>query len=162
MRVAGVVFTMVVAWTATIAALVAIGPFGVCFGFVAPSLFQRATRFVQTQWLTMVSSLVERMLGVEMVFSGDHVDVSKDRRVVVISNHRTRLDWMFLWSIFARYKMLTYLKIVLKAGMRKAPIFGWIMESLGYIFLSRSSKHWKRDSLYFTDSIRASCKCVTP
>ena len=54
--------------------------------------------------------------------------------------------------------MLFYLRIVLKAGMRKAPIFGWIMESLGYIFLSRSSKNWNTDREYFTKSVRAACK----
>ena len=159
MKLSGVIFAMIVVWTAMLGTMMVIGPYGLIFAFVSPVSFKMVARFIQVQWLTTISSLVERMLGVEMVFSGDHLDVmKKDRRVVFISNHRTRLDWMFLWSLFGRYRMLFYLRIVLKAGMRKAPIFGWVMESLGYIFLSRSSKNWKSDSKYFTRSMRVACK----
>ena len=159
MKLSGVIFAIIVVWTAMLGTMMVIGPYGLIFAFVSPDSFKMVARFIQVQWLTTISSLVERMLGVEMVFSGDHLDVmKKDRRVVFISNHRTRLDWMFLWSLFGRYRMLFYLRIVLKAGMRKAPIFGWVMESLGYIFLSRSSKNWKSDSKYFTRSMRVACK----
>ena len=159
MKLSGVIFAMIVVWTAMLGTMMVIGPYGLIFAFVSPESFKMVARFIQVQWLTTISSLVERMLGVEMVFSGDHLDVMrKDRRVVIISNHRTHLDWMFLWSLFGRYRMLYYLRIVLKAGMRKAPLIGWVMEALGYIFLSRSSKNWKSDSKYFTRSMRVAYK----
>ena len=37
---------------------------------------------------------------------------------LVISNHRTRLDWMYLWCFFLRVDGLSALKIVLKVAMR--------------------------------------------
>ena len=112
MRLSGVIFAIIVLWTATLGMMV-VGLHGFLFSVFLPEASQSVARFIQVQWLTTISSLVERMLGVEMVFSGDHLDViQKDRRVLFLSNHRTRLDWMFLWSLFARYQMLFYLSLI--------------------------------------------------
>ncbi|KAJ1352792.1 hypothetical protein KIN20_009217 [Parelaphostrongylus tenuis] len=55
-------------------------------------------------------------------------------------NHRTRLDWLFLWN--ALYKMdpllLTTEKISLKAALRRIPGAGWAMGCGSYIFLERN------------------------
>lgn len=45
-------------------------------------------------------------------------------RSVIIMNHRTRLDWMFLWCCLLRYSYLRLEKICLKAALKGVPGFG--------------------------------------
>jgi len=87
----------------------------------------------------MIVWLIEDVNGVKFVFTGDKM---LNERALVMSNHRTRLDWMLLWSLFARVGSLNRLRIVLKAGLKSAPVFGFVMQMLGFLFLSRD---WKKD-----------------
>ena len=93
--------------------------------------FKMVARFIQVQWLTTISSLVERMLGV-VVFSGDSMRCDEERSTCRVHSNRRRVS---IGCSFGPYSVdiecCFYLRIVLKAGMRKAPIFGWVMESLG-------------------------------
>lgn len=54
-----------------------------------------------------------------------------------LSNHRTRIDWMLLWSVALRAGALSSLRIVLKAPLRSLPVFGWAMQHFVFIFLVR-------------------------
>ena len=50
------------------------------------------------------------------------VDLSKDKkRSLILLNHRTRLDWMFIWMLHSRFQILDQLKIVLKADLKRLP-----------------------------------------
>lgn len=53
---------------------------------------------------------------------------------IVLMNHRTRLDWLFIWTLgtFAHR-----LKIVLKDELRHVPGVGWAMQLANFIFLKR-------------------------
>lgn len=44
---------------------------------------------------------------------------------LIICNHRTRVDWMFLWVLCLRQGQLSGLKIVLKESLKGVPGFGW-------------------------------------
>lgn len=57
-------------------------------------------------------------------------------------NHRTRLDWMWIWPVLYHYAQLRKLKIVLKSPLKWAPGFGWAMQQAGFMFLNR---HWQDD-----------------
>lgn len=61
---------------------------------------------------------------------------------ILISNHRTRIDWMLMWMLLARTDMLFTLKIVLKGALAYIPFFGWTMQTFRFIFLSRK---WEDD-----------------
>lgn len=63
---------------------------------------------------------MEDLLGIKIVVTGD--DLTKDKkRSLIILNHRTRLDWMFIWMVHSRFEILEQLKIVLKAGLKHIP-----------------------------------------
>ncbi len=47
-----------------------------------------------------------------------------DGPCLLIMNHRTRLDWMFLWCYLMRLGDIKLLKIVLKKALKKVPIVG--------------------------------------
>eukprot|EP00939_MAST-03C_sp_MAST-3C-sp1_P003055 g3055.t1 len=96
--------------------------------------------------------LVENLGAVSFECYGD---ASAKGQCLVICNHRTRLDWMFLWSYFSRINALESLKIVLKAGLKSVPFIGWAMQCFRFIFLSRSSKYWDRDKAYVSSVLQS-------
>lgn len=72
--------------------------------------------------LSLVQSLLELVFGVKVVITGD--GFIPGERSVIIMNHRTRLDWMFLWCCLLRYSYLRLEKICLKAALKAVPGFG--------------------------------------
>ena len=54
------------------------------------------------------------------MIAGD-TEKNNSRCSLVISNHPTRLDWMFLWSWVMRYGRMRNLKVILKESLRKLP-----------------------------------------
>lgn len=67
-------------------------------------------------------ALLETMFGVKVVITGDAFVPGE--RSVIIMNHRTRMDWMFLWNCLMRYSYLRVEKICLKASLKSVPGFG--------------------------------------
>ncbi len=64
-------------------------------------------------------------MGIKIVVTGD--DLTKDRkRSLILLNHRTRLDWMFVWMLQSRFEILEQLKIVLKSQLKHVPGAGKI------------------------------------
>ena len=47
---------------------------------------------------------------------------------------------MFLWCVAARYRTAGRLRIALKEGLKRAPFFGWAMQSFLFIFLARNDR----------------------
>lgn len=72
--------------------------------------------------LSHFQALLELVFGVKVVITGD--GFVPGERSVIIMNHRTRLDWMFLWCCLLRYSYLRLEKICLKAALKAVPGFG--------------------------------------
>lgn len=64
---------------------------------------------------------MELLFGTRIVISGDKVNSCECSLLVM--NHRTRLDWNFLWAamFYAAEPPAHRLKFVLKAPIRHAP-----------------------------------------
>jgi len=60
--------------------------------------------------------------------------------VVESLKQNCRLDWMFLWPLFARHGKLSTLKIAMKASLRPVPFFGWAFQALSWLFLERNDR----------------------
>ncbi|CEG42495.1 lysocardiolipin acyltransferase [Plasmopara halstedii] len=111
--------------------------------------YRRVTHFIQWAWMGQVVLLLENFFGVQVQIFGDHETKIQERhmlrdRAIWLCNHRTRIDWMLLWSVAWRTRTLQILRIVLKAPLRKIPIFGWAMQHFIFIFLQR---HWADDQV---------------
>ncbi|XP_067881533.1 lysocardiolipin acyltransferase 1-like [Heterodontus francisci] len=91
-------------------------------------------------WLTLPVALLEMVLGVRVVITGD--GFVPGERSVIIMNHRTRLDWMYLWNCLLRYSYLRMEKICLKSSLKSIPGFGWAMQVAAFIFVRRK---WEED-----------------
>lgn len=94
--------------------------------------------------------LLEKLMGIHVCVYGDAQTKASEKtmlgeRALWMANHRTRIDWMLLWSVALRTRTLHQMKIVLKAPLRKIPIFGWAMQHFVFIFLQRQ---WADDQIY--------------
>ncbi|KAJ1991483.1 hypothetical protein GGI25_003466 [Coemansia spiralis] len=65
---------------------------------------------------------------------------------MMISNHQTYFDWIIIWILSYFQSCDGYVKIILKAELKKVPIFGWGMQFLDFIFLKRK---WSEDEKIF-------------
>ncbi|KAK8936662.1 putative 1-acyl-sn-glycerol-3-phosphate acyltransferase 4 [Platanthera zijinensis] len=91
-------------------------------------------------WLSMWPFLFEKINNTKVIFSGDHVP-SKER-VLLFANHRTEVDWMYLWNLALRKGCLGSIKYVLKSSLMKLPVFGWGFQILEFISVERN---WEVD-----------------
>jgi lysocardiolipin and lysophospholipid acyltransferase len=109
-------------------------------------------------WFTFAVGIYELIYGVKIVIQGDVRNLNKNRCTLFIMNHRTRLDWLFFFSIQARYGSLRRFKIALKDEIRHLPGAGWAMQTAQFLFLKRkwhidktrveaTLKHFKQNCL---------------
>lgn len=109
--------------------------------FFSRRLYFRWCSKAMGSYLLMVTCLLEDMLGIRIVVTGDNL-INDRKRSLILLNHRTRLDWMFIWMLQSRFQILDQLKIVLKAQLKHVPGPGWAMQHAAYLFLDRD---WEKD-----------------
>lgn len=120
----------------------------VYFGFVTAVVLRlfsihysrKATSFFFGAWLALWPFLFEKINKTKVVLSGETVP-SKER-VLLIANHRTEVDWMYLWNLALRKGCLGYIKYILKSSLMKLPVFGWGFHIMEFISVER---RWKVD-----------------
>lgn len=101
---------------------------------------RKATSFLFGSWLALWPFLFEKINGTKVVFSGDSVPPRE--RILIIANHKTEVDWMYLWDLALRKGSLGHIKYVLKSSLMKLPVFGWGFHILEFIPLKRK---WEVD-----------------
>lgn len=120
----------------------------VFFGFIGAvivrlfsiSYSRKATSFFFGAWLTLWPFLFEKINKTKVVFSG--AIVPPRERILLIANHRTEVDWMYLWDLALRKECIGYIKYVLKSSLMRLPIFGWAFHILEFIPVERK---WEAD-----------------
>ncbi|OQR94879.1 lysocardiolipin acyltransferase [Thraustotheca clavata] len=126
-------------------------------------VFVFAQQLIQGMWLGNTAILLEKWHGIQVqIYLKDGSNVEKAQkdiaavlsgeRAIWLSNHRTRLDWMLLWSFGLRIHGLHQLKIILKESLKNVPIFGWAMQAFQFIFLTR---HWENDQVYLKQALQS-------
>ncbi len=107
--------------------------------------------------------------------TGDDLTNDKKRSLIIL-NHRTRMDWMYIWMVHSRFQILGQLKIVLKAQLKHLPglgkvllvlkiniyilfIIGWAMQHAAYLFLERV---WEKDQEKIKNMISYYKSCQSP
>lgn len=106
-------------------------------------VLRRWEGLVAGSWLSFGAWLLERVGGVKIILTGD--SLLPGDRVLILSNHRTRIDWMFLWCWAARLDLLSSYRVILKSSLRTFPWWGWGMSLCLFPFIHRGSKHRDAD-----------------
>nr|XP_043636003.1 probable 1-acyl-sn-glycerol-3-phosphate acyltransferase 5 [Erigeron canadensis] len=103
---------------------------------------RKLTSFFLGLWLAMWPFLFEKINKTKVVFSGE--SVPQRERVLLIANHKTEVDWMYLWDLALRKGSLGSIKYVLKSSLMKLPLWGWGFHILEFISVERK---WKVDEI---------------
>eukprot|EP00245_Coleochaete_scutata_P001988 TRINITY_DN12521_c0_g1_i1.p1 TRINITY_DN12521_c0_g1~~TRINITY_DN12521_c0_g1_i1.p1 ORF type:complete len:394 (+),score=50.34 TRINITY_DN12521_c0_g1_i1:98-1279(+) len=103
-------------------------------------LSRRLVCFLFGSWLSTYPLVFEAINGCQVVFTGDQLPLRE--RALVIVNHRTEVDWMYLWSLAYRKGRIGELRFALKSTVRNVPIFGWAFYCLEFLLLDRQ---WESD-----------------
>lgn len=101
---------------------------------------RKSVCFLFGLWLGLWPFLFEKINKTRVIFCGERVPAKE--RVLLIANHRTEVDWMYLWDLALRKGCLGYIKYVLKSSLMKLPIFGWGFRILEFIPVERK---WELD-----------------
>ncbi|XP_050804559.1 lysocardiolipin acyltransferase 1 isoform X1 [Gopherus flavomarginatus] len=125
--------------------------------FVSPAWYRWITDRIVATWLTLPVALLEMVFGAKVVITGD--GFIPGERSVIIMNHRTRMDWMFLWNCLLRYSYLRLEKICLKSSLKSVPGFGWAMQVAAFIFIQRK---WEDDKNHFENMLDYFCDIREP
>ncbi|XP_007937001.1 lysocardiolipin acyltransferase 1 [Orycteropus afer afer] len=152
----GIYFILTLFWGSFLGSIFMLGPF-LPLMFLNPSWYRWINNRLVATWLTLPVALLETMFGVKVIITGDAFIPGE--RSVIIMNHRTRMDWMFLWNCLMRYSYLRLEKVCLKASLKSVPGFGWAMQAAAYIFIHRK---WKDDKSHFENMIDYFCHIREP
>ncbi|KAK7103701.1 lysocardiolipin acyltransferase 1-like [Littorina saxatilis] len=114
-----------------------------------PSVGRRLMDFFLWLWFVLAAAVYELFLGVKIVVHGQ--PAPPKHSVLILCNHRTRLDWLFLMSYELRCGTLSQYRISLKAQLKSIPGPGWAMQCAGFLFLQRD---WKKDQDWISQSLK--------
>ncbi|KAJ6832021.1 1-acyl-sn-glycerol-3-phosphate acyltransferase PLS1 [Iris pallida] len=118
-----------------------------CFVAIRPfskSLYRRINRVVaELLWLQLVW-LVDWWAGVEIQLFADSETFHSmgKEHALVISNHKSDIDWLVGWILAQRSGCLGSTLAVMKKSSKFLPVIGWSMWFTEYLFLERS---WAKD-----------------
>ncbi|KAK5976428.1 Lysocardiolipin acyltransferase 1 [Trichostrongylus colubriformis] len=110
-----------------------------------------ASRFLRdTNVCEVFQGFLELVFGMRVRVSGDEIDYNEP--ALIIMNHRTRLDWMYMWSALFQMNpwLITSNKISLKAQLQSLPGAGFGMSAAQFLFLHRNKE---RDAATFDEAI---------
>ncbi|KAL1122108.1 hypothetical protein AAG570_003514 [Ranatra chinensis] len=104
--------------------------------------YRHVMDLIFAMWELYPVALMEVLFGTKIVISGDAIYPWE--RSILVMNHRTRLDWNFLWGAmyYATTPPAHRLKFILKAPIRHTPGPGWVMQMAGFLYIHR---RWEND-----------------
>jgi len=142
--VKGVAFHLAMCFSTYSGSLFGIFPFTILYPFHY-QLFRNILDHVAASWYIFPVFIYEKIYGTKLFFTGD--SIKSTERTVMILNHRTYFDWMFMWSWILRFGSLPHEKIVLKAPLKKIPGVGWALQFFLFLFVNR---RWELDKPHMT------------
>ncbi|XAR69442.1 1-acylglycerol-3-phosphate O-acyltransferase [Bertholletia excelsa] len=119
----------------------------ICFVLVRPlskNTYRKINRVVaELLWLELVW-LVDWWAGVKIKLFTDSetFQIMGKEHALVISNHRSDIDWLVGWVLAQRSGCLGSALAVMKKSSKLLPVIGWSMWFSEYLFLERS---WAKD-----------------
>ncbi|KAF3442580.1 hypothetical protein FNV43_RR16496 [Rhamnella rubrinervis] len=119
----------------------------ICFALIRPlskSTYRRINRVVaELLWLELVW-LVDWWAGVKIQVYTDSETfrLMGKEHALVLSNHRSDIDWLVGWVLAQRSGCLGSTLAVMKKSSKFLPVIGWSMWFSEYLFLERS---WAKD-----------------
>lgn len=101
-------------------------------------------------WMIFAIVLIENFCNIKInMYTSEQFQQqrksSSQHNSIIMLNHPTRVDWLFLYCIIYRLKGLNNLKIILRHGIKKRFIISWPLQLALYIFVRRKFEHDKHE-----------------
>lgn len=106
---------------------------------------------VVSSWFALAVATYELVYGVKIVIRGEADKIKRHSSILIVMNHRTRVDWLFYFAVQARYGSLRRFKISLKDMLRHGPGAGWAMQAAHFLFLKRN---WESDKIRIEEFLK--------
>lgn len=135
----GVLFSFLMLFSSTFGAIFLLIPL-IPLIFFQPKVGRQMMDQMIWIWQIYAVFLVEKLCGVKVVITGEPVGCEDS--TIILMNHRTRFDWLFIFSYILRHGPLRRFKISMKDILKYVPGPGWAMQCAGYLFLQRK---WEAD-----------------
>jgi lysocardiolipin and lysophospholipid acyltransferase len=99
---------------------------------------------LQALYIVQIPAIIEAVFSTRIVVSGAASinQIARSKSLLVVANHRTRLDWLFLWHFVTRFLDPSLQKIVLKRQLERVPLLGLAVHLLNFLYLERN---WTND-----------------
>ncbi|KAF7684127.1 hypothetical protein TCON_0687 [Astathelohania contejeani] len=101
----------------------------------------KLTKFVKIHWLDATMAFLGFYFP-KPIFIGYDTKILNKKKTIIISNHQTNYDWLFIITVLHSLGKYEDIFIILKESLAKVPIYGYGMKVFGYIFLKRK---WHED-----------------
>ncbi|CAH8586363.1 unnamed protein product [Schistosoma turkestanicum] len=104
---------------------------------LSPVVFRYFNDLFLASWLMLAEFVINKVIGCRIRHFGDRVipsTTAEPHSCLLLINHRTQLDWFFLWGLGDPIQRM---KIILKDSLAKIPGAGWAMQCGSFIFLRR-------------------------
>lgn len=144
----GVVFSLLLFLTCFFGTLVFLTPL-IPLALNWTNAGRRMMDFFLWLWFVFAVAMFELLLGVRIMIHGCPAPVTDS--TLIVCNHRTRLDWLFLMAYQLRCGSLSHYRISLKHSLKHIPGPGWAMQCAGFLFLQRD---WSKDQHWITRALK--------
>lgn len=118
-------------------------------------LATRVLRHIEPFYFSMMSGLLEVTNRMKLVVTTENSEAgpmtfADTDHVLLISNHRTEVDWVYFWNFAMRFNCHDRLRVMMKSIIRYAPGAGWALLMLDFPFVNRS---WATDEARIRNKI---------
>ncbi|CAK4628434.1 hypothetical protein AeMF1_001933 [Aphanomyces euteiches] len=111
----------------------------------SPVQAQKVYRILLGLFCAYASGVFEYLNGMDVVVTGEAGETfqfNESDRVLLISNHRTEIDWMLHWNFATKIQCHDRIMTMMKAVLKQVPVFGGVLRILGFPFVERN---WTED-----------------
>lgn len=97
--------------------------------YVNRKQYQRFIDVTQVAFVEVILLLHRLAAPTKLMFSGDPFI---EEPCIIIANHQTYADWIYIWILLYYFGRESELKIILKESLKHIPVIGWV-HTLSYL-----------------------------
>lgn len=103
------------------------------------SIRRMLVRYINEAFFSYASLIILWISGTKITIHANNPMIFQDENVLILCNHRTRVDWIYAgWTYMLYFMNYPCLNFILKEELKYVPFFGWNGQLLMYLFLSRN------------------------
>lgn len=131
-------------------------------------LFRLWNRQLGKAWANILITLTAIFYPTTFILRGEkHVlqnflDNGTGRRVLIMCNHQSFMDWWLLWNLAYMVKRAEDVKFILRGDIKWVPIYGWGCQFFEFIFVNFGKFRGASGTAPLVAAIKSSCSSHFP